>query len=441
MAEKQSAGMLASAEVRDLVSRGEIDTVWVVTPDLFGRPIGKSLGGRFFVDEVMDREVQLAASQLLRGYDGAPVALPDAARIGPNESLTLRPDGATMRRATWRERSVVAICDIVERRGGDSHPLSTRGALRRQLERARSASVSPRASATLGFQTSKEGSGAEMVAALRRNLEASAIPLEHLSPTSKSGHFEVAPCQAGFLESADRLMLLKCAAKEVAAAHGDDVSFMAQADESVPASGLEVHSSLRASDREAPLFVAAEAEPSVSAASSGGSGLSNACRWWLGGVLQHARDLTLIFAPTVNSYRRYRSDPRSSLIAWGRDHLGVGARVNDDVGPGLGVISSFAGADANPYLVLTGTLAAGLDGLAHRIDPPTMVERGAVARALPHLSLTLVESAEIASKSTFLRQILGDQMILCLAAHARHENESFERIVTWWEKNRYGASV
>ncbi len=433
MAEKQATGLLALAEARDLVARREIDSVWVVTPDLYGRPVGKRLGGRYFIDEVADREMRLSAHRFLRGLGNEMVSPPGSGRLGPGDTLVCRIDGGSLRRAPWLDRTAVAICDVVVPSSGDPHPLSVRGALRRQLERARSASVSARGAAVMEVYVADESGGMQVADDLQRSLVDSGVRVEHVSPSLGSGQFEIAPGHSPFLEAADRAMLIKWAARSIAGQHGASATFMAQPDGAQPPSSMQIHSSLWSSDREAPLFVSQEAN----AANAAADDLPVACRWWLGGLVQHLADLALLFAPTPNSFRRYRSDPASSLIGWQRERRGTALRVCGD-GARRNVACALAGADANPYLAFAAVLAAGLDGLANRTDPPPPVGGDSSAlRTLPRVAASVAEATGLAAQSRFMRQAFGELLVTCLVECAMREAALAGQFVSPWEKDRY----
>ena len=142
------------------------------------------------------------------------------------------------------------------------------------------------------------------------------------------------------LEMADRHVVYKQAAKEIAIQNGLAVTFMAKFDEQLAGSSMHLHSSLwrdggatrrvRRRRRRAP------------------GALPDLCRWWLGGLMQHARACTLLFAPYVNSYKRFRAGSFApTAIAWAFDNRTAGFRIVGS-GSSLRVECRIPGADANP---------------------------------------------------------------------------------------------
>lgn len=454
MAEKQTVGTLGGGELRELAARGEVDSVWAITPDQYGRPVGKRFAARYFVDEVLERQSDLPARILFNDLAGELVPPPSTVRVDPTATLRCRPDIATLRRAGWLEGTVIAVCDLVTPVGDELHGFSPRAALKRQLDRARSASLTPRASFELSFYLRPAGvdrsapgsrargdhtalgagdGEADVVCTMQRLLGDSGIAVQHAVRGVGPGQFRVALQSAGLLEAADRAMISKWLVKEVASRFSQSATFMALPESSSPVSAMDVQVGLWSADREVALFASRD--------QGDGTDLPPACRWWLGGLIAHARESTLLLAPTVNSYKRYRRDIGGSSIGWTLGRPGLGFVVTGD-GARRQVACSLAGADANPYLVGAALLAAGLDGMASRSDPPAPAgtEPSAI-RALPKVAQDIVEAADLASRSGFIRQALGEQYVDYLAHCARWEQARCAAAVTSWEVERYDREV
>jgi glutamine synthetase len=272
-----------------------------------------------------------------------------------------------------------------------------------------------------------------LVGAIRRHLDASGVPVEFSKGEWGPGQHEINVRYADFVEMADRHAIYKQLAKEVAIQHGLAITFMAKMDERYAGSSMHVHSSLWSSDTGEPLF-AGRGDPATGDLSQ----LPDQFRWWLGGLMQHARACTLLFAPTVNSYKRFRAGTFAPTgIAWSYDNRTAGFRI---VGRGasLRVECRVPGADANPYLVFAATLAAGLDGLANHIEPPAMF-RGDVyaAEDLPRVPKTLPEAIDEFEASALFPQAFGTEVVDHLLHFARTEQRKFDETVTSWERRRY----
>jgi glutamine synthetase len=152
----------------------------------------------------------------------------------------------------------------------------------------------------------------------------------------------------------------------------------------------------------------------------------------------HARASTLLFAPYVNSYKRFRAGSFAPTgIAWSYDNRTAGFRVVGQ-GPSLRVECRMPGADANPYLAYAATLAAGLDGLAKHTEPPAMF-RGDVyaAEGLATVPRSLPEAVAEFESSSLFRAAFGPAVVDHLVHFARTEQRKFDESVTTWERRRY----
>ena len=179
---------------------------------------------------------------------------------------------------------------------------------------------------------------------------------------------------------ADRHVVYKNGVKEIAALHGQSVSFMAKYDIDRVGSSCHIHSSLWPTN----------GEGSAMPDANGAHGMSDTARWWLGGLMAAARELAWCFAPYVNSYKRYQ--PASwapTAIAWGLDNRTLGFRVVGH-GDGRRIECRIPGADANPYYAFAATIASGLHGIEHEIEPgEPFVGNGYTAGDLPRVPHTL----------------------------------------------------
>ncbi|HYD50284.1 MAG TPA: hypothetical protein VEB21_18140, partial [Terriglobales bacterium] len=161
-------------------------------------------------------------------------------------------------------------------------------------------------------------------------------------------------------------------------------------------------------------------------------------RWWLGGLMKHARACVLLFAPYVNSYKRFVAGSFAPTgIAWSYDNRTAGFRVVGS-GSGLRVECRIPGADANPYLAYAATIAAGLDGIRNQIEPPAMFAGDVyAARGLPRVPATLPEAIREFEASELFREAFGANVVEHLLHFARTEQRKFDEIVTTWERRRY----
>jgi len=159
---------------------------------------------------------------------------------------------------------------------------------------------------------------------------------------------------------------------------------------------------------------------------------------WLAGQLAHARELSVFYAPFVNSYKRYQAGSFApTRLAWSLDNRTVGFRVIGK-GSGLRVENRIPGADANPYLAFAATIAAGLDGIERKLEPPTRFEGDAYAASdLQTVPMSLGEAIDALNGSSFARQALGDEVVEHYLHAARTELRKFSEVVTCWERQRH----
>src|SRR5262249_31760374 len=156
------------------------------------------------------------------------------------------------------------------------------------------------------------------------------------------------------------------------ALNGAAVSFMAKWSAQAAGNSCHIHSSLRSVGPEAAavtLFFDANSPP---------LGMSELLRHYVAGQLALARELTYLFAPAINSYKRYQSTSFApTAVAWGHDNRTCGFRLVGANSPSIRVENRVPGGDANPYLAFAATIAAGLYGIEHRLEPPPMLQADA----------------------------------------------------------------
>jgi len=451
-------GMLNEGALRELVGKGEVDTVLTVFPDLYGRLVGKRCTADFFCDHVLADGMHACDYLLACDMEMDPVP---GYRFTSWEKgygdVRCVPDLATLRSATWLERTALVLCDVYEEPGEALVAVAPRTILKRQLERAAAAGYSAMGASELEFfilhetyETARQkgfdrletagwfiedyhtlqGFKVEpLVGAIRRHAGQSGVPIESSKGEWGPGQQEINLRYTDFLQMADRHVVYKQLAKEVAIQHGLAVTFMAKLDEQLAGSSMHLHSSLWKDGGGTAAFADGAARTSE---------LPDLCRWWLGGLMHHARACALLFAPTVNSYKRFRAGSFApTAIAWAFDNRTAGFRIVGS-GSSLRVECRIPGADANPYLAFAATLAAGLDGIANKIEPPPPFAGDAYAAAnLPRVPATLPEAIAEFEASALFRQAFGADVVEHLVHFARTEQRKFDETVTTWERRRY----
>ncbi|MEZ4581403.1 MAG: hypothetical protein R3A10_07135 [Caldilineaceae bacterium] len=264
-------------------------------------------------------------------------------------------------------------------------------------------------------------------AAVRRHLKQSGIPVENSKGEWGHGQHELNVRYADILTMADRHVIYKQCLKEVADQQGISVTFMAKFAADGAGSSSHIHLSLWQDD--ANLFAGDLAFGPVQC--------SDLFRWFLGGWLHHLPEV-MIFAPTINSYKRYQAGSWApTRIAWSYDNRTAGFRVIGH-GNSLRIESRVPGADCNPYLAYAAALASGLDGIENRIEPPDIFEGDIyAAEELPHVPRTLRDATDLFASGAFARRAFGDDVVDHYTHFFRVEQAAFDHAVTDWERRRY----
>jgi glutamine synthetase len=261
-------------------------------------------------------------------------------------------------------------------------------------------------------------------------MENSGIPVESSKGEWGPGQHELNVRYAGVLEMADRHTIYKQGAKEIAMGLGLAVTFMAKWKSDLAGSSMHLHLSLWDEAGQKNLF------PGDTAL--GPLHVSDEFRWFLGGWMAHARAITPFYAPYPTSYKRFVYQSWApTTIAWSYDNRTSGFRVVGS-GPSLRIESRVPGADANAYLAYAATLAAGLDGIENKIEPPAIF-KGDVYQAadLPRIPATLPEAVAELERSDMLRQAFGPEVIEHYVHFFKVEQRKFDEQVTTWERERY----
>ena len=422
-------GMLTIDDLRRLVEGGAVDTVLLTFTDCYGRQMGKRLDAGFFlenaaggthacdylltVDVNMDPVPGYALSSWERGYG----------------DFHMVPDLSTMRVASWLDRTALVLCDLHQR---DRHEYVTeapRSILRRQVEQSLALGFQPmtgseleyyifnnsyRQAAAAGYNGLEpagwyledyhvlQGTREENLnAAVRRHLRDSGVPVECSKGEWGKGQHELNVRYADALGMADRHVIFKQCFKETADRLGVSVTFMAKPDAAQAGSSCHVHCSLA---REGRNVMAGDT-------SLGPVKCSDEFRWFLGGWIAHVPEVMVFYAPTVNSYKRFRSGSWApTKLAWSYDNRTASFRVVGS-GSSLRIECRIPGADCNPYLAFAAAIASGLDGIRNRIEPPPIFEGDVyAAKSLASVPGTLREATALFASSAFVESAFGTEV-------------------------------
>ncbi|MGI8826363.1 MAG: glutamine synthetase family protein [Chloroflexota bacterium] len=459
MAHDSVPGMLTREELFEAIEAGEIETVLAAFPDMYGRLLGKRITGHFFRDRVAEGGMHACDYLLTVDMEMDPIpGYGFASWEKGYGDFHLLPDFSTLRRAAWMPKTALILCDLETDPGHKPVEVAPRQMLKRQLERAQAAGFTvmggseielycfdetyETASAkhhhglqTMGsyiedyhiFQGTKEDS---LIGAIRTALDGSGVPVEFSKGEWGPGQQEINLEYSDVLTQSDRNIVYKHAAKEIAHFQGKAVTFMAKWDESLAGSSMHVHLSLWDAEEKTACFPGDGKLGPIMA--------SDIFRWFLGGWMQHTSELTACYAPYVNSYKRFQEGSFAPTgIAWSYDNRTAGFRIVGH-GPSLRIECRIPGADANPYIVYAAAIAAGLDGVQNKIEPPPIFE-GDIYQAenLPRVPKTLRDGIEEFERSELARRAFGQDVRDHYLHFLKTEQRKFDEAVTCWERSRF----
>lgn len=452
-----SAAAARPADLQRFVNDNNVTTVRVGAVDLDGLWRGKHVPAGHFLDSVATNGTKFCS--ILFGWDMQDLPIDGLDYTGWQTGfpdVTLVPDLSTLRLIPWAAGTASVICDVYSG-DGDLLPLAPRTLLKRAVDRAHAAGFVPVVGYELEFYLLKgtpdelaaghysilspltrgnhtynlhgNATAETVLASIRHHLTGYGIEIEGSNSEHGPGQFEVNLRHCNALGAADNAVLLKHTVKEVAAQHGLTASFIAKLSADWAGSSGHCHQSLRTLD--AGLAFANADDPSR---------LSELGESYLAGVLELAADLTLVYLPTINSYKRIQGSLwAGSSATWGYDNRTVGVRAFPSAGASARIENRIAGADANPYLVVAASLAAGLHGIEKGLrPPPPLVGNGyEQAAANSRLPSSLSAAIETFAASGTARAIFGDVFVDHFVATRRWEVQQFQSATTDWEIARY----
>ncbi len=450
-------GLMTLDELAEAVAADEIDTVIIAFSDHYGRLLGKRLDAEYFLNEAANQGAHACNYLLTTDIEMEPTP---GYRFANWErgygDFHLAPDMTTLRRASWLEGAAIVLCDVEDEAAHQLVAVAPRSILRRQLEAAAALGFSVKAASELEYYIYRDsyreahekgysdlepmgwyledyhilqGTREEpFTAAARRHLKRSGIPVESSKGEWGLGQHELNIRYAEALTMADRHSLMKHCFKEIADGQGRSVTFMAKPFAGQAGSSCHIHLSL----------FRGEANAFPGDRHLGPVAGSDVFRYFLGGWMAHLQALMVFYAPTINAYKRYEDGSWApTRIAWSYDNRTAGFRVVGS-GESLRIECRVPGADCNPYLAYAAALAAGLDGIAKRIEPPDIFEGDIyAARHLPRVPYTLEQAVDNFEYSEFAGAAFGADVVEHYTHFFRKEIESFRGAVTDWERKRY----
>lgn len=447
-----TTGYISMDTLGELYRSGEVDTVIMAFTDMQGRLIGKRVAARHFLDNISHHGAECCnyllavdvENNTIQGYEFS------SWDTGYGD-MVMVPDMATLRMVPWLPGSVMVTTDL-QSTSHEDVAQSPRSILKAQIAKLEARGLQAFVGTELEFIVFDDGYR-EAYAKGYRNLSAStdynvdydllaSTRVEPLLRTIRNqmdqagmycegvkgecnfGQQEIAFLYDKALTTCDNHSIYKSGAKMIADEFGKSITFMAKYDQR-EGNSCHIHMSLRGTDGS--LVFADESDP---------RGMSALFKSFLAGQIAYMRDVTLFYAPQINSYKRYvEGSFAPTAIAWGLDNRTVSFRV---VGRGaaMRVENRVPGGDVNPYLATAAMIAAGLAGIEQGLDLEEISTGNGYISDKPRVPSTMREAAELFSQSTFVQEAFGQRVVDHYSHYARTEIHAFESVVTEWERAR-----
>jgi glutamine synthetase len=446
-------GSLSLEELAVAVDDGEIDTVLLAIVDMQGRLQGKRIHGRFFVDEVIDGGSEgcnylLAVDVDMNTVDGYAMS----SWSSGYGDFVMVPDFDTLRRVPWQPGTALVIADLALVDGGGDVVASPRQILRRQLDRLAEYGLTAYAGTELEFvlfrdsyEQAWDNGYRNLTPANQYNVDYSLLGTARVEPLLRRirnemygaglipesakgecnlGQHEIAFRYADALTCADNHVIYKNGAKEIAAQEGMALTFMAKPNER-EGNSCHIHFSLRDADGRSAML------------GDGPAHLSETGQQVLAGLLATMREFSVLYAPNINSYKRYQPGSFApTALRWGVDNRTCSLRVVGH-GQGMRVENRAPGGDVNPYLAIAALIAGAIHGIENELALEAETTGNAYEdAAAPRVPGTLRDALALWEVSPVAAEAFGEEVVAHYANNAKVELAAFDAAVTDWELRR-----
>ena len=435
------------------IDEGTIDTVVLAFTDMQGRLQGKRLHGRYFADHVVEHGTEgcnylLAVDVDMNTVAGYAISSWERG-YGDMEFVM---DERTIRLLTHHPATAMVQCDLVWLDENHSPVLqSPRTILTTQLERCAERGWTALAGTELefiAFDTTYEealdagyrdltpvnqynvdysilGTGRiePLLRALRNTMYDAGMDVESAKGECNLGQHEIGFLYADALTTADNHAVYKTAAKEIAAQQGKAITFIAKYNDR-EGNSCHIHLSLRGTDGSLVFWDKESGERTA------------LYDHFVAGVLATMAELTLFYAPNINSYKRFAAGSFApTAIGWGHDNRTCAVRLVGR-GPGARMENRVPGADVNPYLALAAMLAGGLHGIENELPLEDELLGNAYESGHPRVPSTMAAARELFAASKVARAAFGDEVVDHYVNMADVELTEYSQTVTDWELRR-----
>jgi glutamine synthetase len=438
-------------KLEEFIREHEITEVECLVPDMSGIARGKIIPAEKLLRILRERGMPIPESVFIQTVTGD---YPEGDLIRPSMGdVYMVPDNDTVRLVPWyQEPTAQIICDAFY--GDDTPvPFSSRYLLKKMLAEYEKRGWKPVVAPELEFylvstntdpdiplqppigRNGRQESGRQAYGIDAVNefdpifedvydyCEEQNIDIDTLSHEAGAAQIEVNFNHGDPLEVADQAFLFKRTAREVAIRHGVYATFMAQPMQNQPGSAMHIHQSLVDIKTGKNLF------------STDDGADTKLFRHYIGGLQRYLPQALPLFAPNVNSFRRFGNRLAESPmnVEWGQDNRTAGLRVPVAKPEGRRVENRLPGADGNPYLSITATLACGLLGLIEKIEPSEQV-KGSAYKKGSNLPLHMTDALKKLKNCKPLGELLGEQFIRTLIGIKETELKAYNAVISSWER-------
>ncbi len=443
--------------IEAIIEQHAIDNVKVGGADYDGIYRGKRLPVDVFLDGI---EHGYAQGDVLFGWDIAEDLVPGLRFTNWDTGyadLRMKPDLATFRTVPWEQGTATVVCDFMTE-SGEPVRVSPRYVFSRVLEHAANLGYQAEMALELEFRLYREdqrslreknwrdltplspttscysihrSTGDDfLVGKIRRLMDAHEVPIEGYNREHGPGMYEMNLRHSSGLEAADRAMLFRNGVKEICLLDNMTASFMAKPFAGEDGNSGHLHQSLWSSAG-VNLFYDASSHHHLSALA----------RSYIAGVMQTLPEFMALYAPNINSYKRFVAGSWAPTVAaWGIETRTPALRAITGSPRSTHLENRVPGSDVNPYLAMAAALAGGLHGIQHGLEAPPPIESNAYLlpeASAPRLPRSLDAAISRFEDSEIARQWFGDDFVQDYVTMRRWEIERYQSAVTEWERERY----
>ena len=440
---------------RDYQAGRRIEEVECIIPDLVGMSRGKAMPATKFSPETT---TFLPLSLFYQTITGEWVDL-DIPNQWMERDVVLRPDMATASAVPWADDPTLQVIHNLETVAGAPVGVSPRNVLRRVLDKFAAKGWRAVVAPELEFylvkpnvdpnepieppigRTGRRGTGRQaysMVAVdeygpvidtIYDYAEAQGLTIDTVIQEGGAGQIEINMIHGDPLALADQVFYFKRAIREAALKNGSFATFMAKPMRDEPGSAMHLHQSIVDAETGQNIFSNADGSP------------SDAFHHFIGGQQRHGMSIVPLWAPYVNSYRRYTAGMAAPVnLQWGRDNRTTGLRIPHSGPEARRVENRVIGIDCNPYLAIAGSLACGYLGMTNRIEP-TEAATGEVYEEGAVFPMNLQDALGAFQEDEVIRDLLGEDFCTLFCAIKQAELEEFKREISPWEREHLLLNV